>query len=157
MGQSLLSQLRGEGGSNLPYTASAGGLWRIRSLSLVAAEPARPSLLLPQGTLGTVANPVLTQPTFMLVLPGQTARLSCTLSPQYNVSDFGISWFQQRPGAPITVIYGSSNRPSGIPSRFSGSKSGTTGTLTITGVQAEDEAVYYCGGYDGNNFSDSFG
>uniref|UniRef100_A0A8B9GFF0 Ig-like domain-containing protein n=1 Tax=Amazona collaria TaxID=241587 RepID=A0A8B9GFF0_9PSIT len=98
------------------------------------------------------ANPVLTQPTFMLVLPGQTARLSCTLSPQYNVSDFGISWFQQRPGAPITVIYGSSNRPSGIPSRFSGSKSGTTGTLTITGVQAEDEAVYYCGGYDGSNY-----
>ncbi|NXH91024.1 LV1 protein, partial [Edolisoma coerulescens] len=57
-------------------------------------------------------------------------------------------WFQQKvPGSgPVTVIYYNNNRPSGIPSRFSGSTSGTTGTLTITGVQAKDKAVYFCGG-----------
>uniref|UniRef100_G3UR51 Immunoglobulin V-set domain-containing protein n=1 Tax=Meleagris gallopavo TaxID=9103 RepID=G3UR51_MELGA len=59
-------------------------------------------------------------------------------------------WHQQKtPGSvPVTVIYDSSSRPSNIPSRFSGSGSGSTNTLTITGVQAEDEAVYYCGGWD---------
>uniref|UniRef100_A0A8C9MEE1 Ig-like domain-containing protein n=1 Tax=Serinus canaria TaxID=9135 RepID=A0A8C9MEE1_SERCA len=55
-------------------------------------------------------------------------------------------WYQQKvPGSGlVTVIYNNNQRPSDIPSRFSGSG----GTLTITGVQAEDEAVYFCGGSD---------
>ncbi|NXK79551.1 LV1 protein, partial [Amazona guildingii] len=90
----------------------------------------------------------LTQPASLSVEPGKDAQITCSgLS-----SGSSVGWYQQKvPGsAPVTVIYANTNRPSGIPSRFSGSKSGTTGMLTITGVQAEDEAVYYCGGYDGS-------
>ncbi|KFO10222.1 Ig lambda chain V-1 region, partial [Balearica regulorum gibbericeps] len=79
----------------------------------------------------------------------QTVQITC--SGVYSGSSY-VAWFQQKvPGTgPVTVIYSSNKRPSGIPSRFSGSQSGTTGTLTITGVQAEDEAVYYCGAQDGS-------
>ncbi|XP_010014827.1 PREDICTED: pre-B lymphocyte protein 3 [Nestor notabilis] len=97
------------------------------------------------------AKPVLTQPTFMLVLPGQTARLSCTLSPQYNISEFGISWFQQRPGHSLTYLlyYNSErekHRPTKTPDRFSATKDVASNAciLTIASVCDEDNGNYYC-------------
>ncbi|NXQ18486.1 IGL1 protein, partial [Peucedramus taeniatus] len=96
---------------------------------------------------GSLVQAALSQPSEMSAKVGDTVRITC------SGSSYSYGWYQQKvPGtAPVTVIYSSDKRPSGIPSRFSGSKSGSTGTLTITGVQAEDEAVYFCGGYDSSN------
>ncbi|NXR75004.1 IGL1 protein, partial [Pycnonotus jocosus] len=96
---------------------------------------------------GSLVQAALTQPPSLSANVGETVKITC------SGSIYSYGWYQQKvPGtAPVTVIYSNTNRPSGIPSRFSGSKSGSTATLTITEVQAEDEAVYYCGSYEGSS------
>ncbi|NXE41963.1 IGL1 protein, partial [Ptilorrhoa leucosticta] len=96
---------------------------------------------------GSLVQAALNQPSSLSANVGDTVRITCT------GSSYSCGWYQQKvPGSgPVTVIYNNDKRPSGIPSRFSGSKSGSTATLTITGVQAEDEAVYFCGGYDSSS------
>ena len=94
---------------------------------------------------GSWAQSVLTQPASVSGSLGQRVTISCTGSSTNIGSGYDVQWYQQLPGkSPKTIIYGNSNRPSGVPDRFSGSKSGSTASLTITGLQAEDEADYYC-------------
>nr|7UOT_L Chain L, 8.9F light chain (variable domain) [Homo sapiens] len=91
---------------------------------------------------------VLTQPASVSGSPGQSITISCTAANS-DIGDFAfVSWYQQRPDkAPKLMVYEVSSRPSGVSNRFSGSKSGNTASLTISGLQAEDEADYYCTSY----------
>uniref|UniRef100_A0A3B3HTT8 Ig-like domain-containing protein n=1 Tax=Oryzias latipes TaxID=8090 RepID=A0A3B3HTT8_ORYLA len=87
----------------------------------------------------------VTQPGPVSSAVGGSVSISCTTSQ--NIHSNYLAWYQQKDGeTPKLLIYYISSRASGTATRFtgSGSNSGTDFTLTISGIQAEDAAVYYC-------------
>uniref|UniRef100_A0A674I6B3 Ig-like domain-containing protein n=1 Tax=Terrapene triunguis TaxID=2587831 RepID=A0A674I6B3_9SAUR len=82
-------------------------------------------------------------PESLSVSPGEKVTIRCTASS--SLSSYYVSWYQQKPKqAPKLLIYGDTYRASGVPARFSGSGSGTVYTLTISSVETDDAADYYC-------------
>lgn len=93
----------------------------------------------------------MTQPPYLSVSSGANARLTCSLSSGSPLSDYHISWYQQKTGnRPQFLLryYSDLNKQqgSGVPNRFVGSKdsSAKPAILFIYGLQYEDEADYYC-------------
>uniref|UniRef100_A0A672Z2E6 Ig-like domain-containing protein n=1 Tax=Sphaeramia orbicularis TaxID=375764 RepID=A0A672Z2E6_9TELE len=86
----------------------------------------------------------VTQPGAVSSDLGASTTITCTTSQDVYGSNY-LAWYQQRDGeTPKLLIYDATTLQSGISSRFSGSGSNSHFTLTISDVQAEDAAVYYC-------------
>ncbi|KAL6487927.1 hypothetical protein MHYP_G00045530 [Metynnis hypsauchen] len=95
-------------------------------------------------TLYGLEGLVLTQEKSVSVQAGQNVKILCSPSS----SSWALTWYQQKPGESPKFLLYDSTRASGLPSRFTYSESGSQEYLHINGVQAEDEAVYYCACHD---------
>uniref|UniRef100_A0A3P9ATC4 Ig-like domain-containing protein n=1 Tax=Maylandia zebra TaxID=106582 RepID=A0A3P9ATC4_9CICH len=91
----------------------------------------------------------VTQPGAVSSAVGGTVTIKCTTGQNVWSSNC-LAWYQQKDGGvPKLFIYYATTRASGIPDRFTGSGSNKDFTLTISQIQTEDAAVYYCmGGFD---------
>uniref|UniRef100_A0A3B4ZK57 Ig-like domain-containing protein n=1 Tax=Stegastes partitus TaxID=144197 RepID=A0A3B4ZK57_9TELE len=86
----------------------------------------------------------VTQPGAVSSALGGSVTISCKTSQRVKDGDEQY-WYQQKDGQPPKQLTSYGNRKvSGIPDRFSFSGSNTDFTLSISGVQAEDAAVYHC-------------
>uniref|UniRef100_A0A3P9AV21 Ig-like domain-containing protein n=1 Tax=Maylandia zebra TaxID=106582 RepID=A0A3P9AV21_9CICH len=86
----------------------------------------------------------VTQPGAVSSAVGGTVSIKCQTS-QDVLGSVALAWYQQKDGGvPKLLIYDADTLESGIPDRFTGSGSDSDFILTISGVQAEDAAVYYC-------------
>nr|2XKN_A Chain A, ANTI-EGFR ANTIBODY 7A7 [Mus musculus]2XKN_C Chain C, ANTI-EGFR ANTIBODY 7A7 [Mus musculus] len=84
---------------------------------------------------------------------GDRVTISCRASQ--DISNY-LNWYQQKPDGTVKLlIYYTSRLHSGVTSRFSGSGSGTDYSLTISNLEQEDIATYFC--QQGNTLPWTFG
>nr|AAB00850.1 antigen, B-cell receptor [Mus musculus domesticus] len=105
-------------------------------------------LFLVATATGVHSDIQLTQsPAIMSASPGEKVTMTCSASSSVSY----MNWYQQKSGtSPKRWIYDTSKLASGVPARFTGSGSGTSYSLTISNMEAEDAATYYCQQWSSN-------
>ncbi|KAH1169599.1 hypothetical protein KIL84_000584 [Mauremys mutica] len=135
-------------GVKAEYQSQARGLYEI-SLYFAMLESAPISLMAKSVIKDSSGQIVLTQtPESLAVSPGDRVTINCKASSNLTHSVTGkehLAWYQQKSGqAPKRLIYYADTLGSGVAAQFSGSRSGSDYTLTISSVEAEDAGDYYC-------------
>nr|pir Ig kappa chain precursor - mouse [Mus musculus] len=100
-------------------------------------------LLLLWLTVGVRCDIQMTQsPASLSASVGETVTIICRAS--VNIYSY-LAWYQQKQGkSPQLLVYNAKILAEGVPSRFSGSGSGTQFSLKINSLQPEDFGSYYC-------------
>nr|1AHW_A Chain A, IMMUNOGLOBULIN FAB 5G9 (LIGHT CHAIN) [Mus musculus]1AHW_D Chain D, IMMUNOGLOBULIN FAB 5G9 (LIGHT CHAIN) [Mus musculus]1FGN_L Chain L, IMMUNOGLOBULIN FAB 5G9 [Mus musculus] len=81
-------------------------------------------------------------PSSMYASLGERVTITCKASQDIRKY---LNWYQQKPWkSPKTLIYYATSLADGVPSRFSGSGSGQDYSLTISSLESDDTATYYC-------------
>ena len=103
------------------------GTWFL----LLSLDPSTTlSLSLPLA--GSWAQSVLIQPPSVSGVLGQRVTISCTGSSSNSGGGYGVNWYQQLPGMTLKLLIGyDGNRSSGVPDRFSGTRSGSSSFLSL--------------------------
>ncbi|XP_053326719.1 pre-B lymphocyte protein 3 [Spea bombifrons] len=107
--------------------------------------------------IGTHAQYSVTQDASMSTSSGENVKIDCVLGGGLTVSNNRVVFVQKKTDSkPSSILYyfteSNKGMGPGVPARFAGSASGNVGSLSITGVQPEDEADYYCATWTGSQY-----